>query len=81
MNHFISRSSRSSRIAGVCAAIVLVVLAAAPWWGSSGMMQLIGQFMVYLALASLWNLLRAMPGWFPWVSRPMSALAAMCCFR
>ena len=62
MNHFISRSSRTSRIAGVCAAIVLVVLAAAPWWGSSGMMQLIGQFMVYLALASLWNLLAGYAG-------------------
>ena len=58
----LSRASAASRIAGVLALIVLVVLAAAPWWASSSFLRLAGEFAVYLALASLWNLLAGYTG-------------------
>lgn len=58
----ISRSTRTSQIAGVIALVVLAVLAAAPWWASSGFLHLAGEFAVYLALATLWNLLAGYTG-------------------
>jgi branched-chain amino acid transport system permease protein len=58
----LSRSNAASRIAGVAAVILLVVLAAAPWWASSSFMYLGGEFAVYLALATLWNLLAGYTG-------------------
>jgi len=58
----ISRSTRTSRIAGVFAILLAVVLIAAPWWGSIATERLIGEFMIYLALASLWNLLAGYTG-------------------
>ena len=58
----ISRSTRTSRIAGVLALVLAVVLIAAPWWCSIATERLIGEFMIYLALASLWNLLAGYTG-------------------
>lgn len=58
----ISRSTRVSHIAGVLAIVLAVVLIAAPWWGSIATERLIGEFMIYLALASLWNLLAGYTG-------------------
>jgi len=58
----ISRSTRTSRIAGVLALVLAMVLIAAPWWGSIATERLIGEFMIYLALASLWNLLAGYTG-------------------
>jgi len=58
----ISRSTRASRIAGVLALVLAMVLIAAPWWGSIATERLIGEFMIYLALASLWNLLAGYTG-------------------
>ena len=60
--HTITRSTRTSRIAGICALVLLAVLIAAPWWGTSQHLRLIGEFMVYAALASLWNLLAGYTG-------------------
>ncbi len=62
MNATITRSTRASRIAGVLALIVIVLLAAAPWWGSRADLRLIGEFATYVALASLWNLLAGYAG-------------------
>jgi branched-chain amino acid transport system permease protein len=62
MTHVISRSTTASRIAGVIAAIVLIALIAAPWWGTSSTLRLVGEFCIYLALASLWNLLAGYTG-------------------
>jgi branched-chain amino acid transport system permease protein len=58
----ISRSTRLSRIAGFIAVMLIVALAAAPWWASRGDLHLIGEFATYVALASLWNLLAGYTG-------------------
>ena len=62
MSAHISRSTRSSRYAAVLALAVAVSLLLAPWWGSTAHLRLIGEMMVYLALASLWNLLAGYTG-------------------
>jgi branched-chain amino acid transport system permease protein len=62
MTHAITRSTTASRIAGVFALILLVALIAAPWWGTSSTLRLVGEFCIYLALASLWNLLAGYTG-------------------
>lgn len=58
----ISRSTRASRIAAGLAVILVVALAAAPWWTSSANLRLFTEFMIYLALASSWNLLAGYAG-------------------
>jgi branched-chain amino acid transport system permease protein len=58
----ISRSNTASRIALIGALIVVAGLAAAPWWGTTATMRLITEFMFYLALASMWNLLAGYAG-------------------
>lgn len=58
----ISRATQASRIAGVIAIFLVALLIAAPWWGSIATMRLIGEMMIYLALASLWNLLAGYTG-------------------
>lgn len=58
----ISRSTLASRIAGLVALGLFAALAAAPWWASSSFLHLAGEFAVYLALATLWNLLAGYTG-------------------
>jgi branched-chain amino acid transport system permease protein len=58
----VSRATSASRLAGVLAVILIAILIAAPWWGSTATLRLIGEMMVYLALASLWNLLAGYTG-------------------
>jgi branched-chain amino acid transport system permease protein len=58
----ISRSTTASRVALVLAILLIAVLAAAPWWGTTAQMRLITEFMFYLALASMWNLLAGYAG-------------------
>lgn len=62
MNDTISRFSRAAYIAMVAFALIVAALVAAPWWGSVATERLIGEFMVYLALATLWNLLAGYTG-------------------
>jgi branched-chain amino acid transport system permease protein len=62
MNSHITRATTASQIAGVIALVLVAVLTAAPWWGSTATLRLIGEMMVYLALASLWNLLAGYTG-------------------
>jgi branched-chain amino acid transport system permease protein len=62
MSDTVTRSTPASRIAAVIAIILLAILLAAPWWGSTATLRLIGEFMIYLALASLWNLLAGYTG-------------------
>ena len=61
-NILVTRSTRASRAAGVLALLVIILLAAAPWWGSRADLRLIGEFATYVALASLWNLLAGYAG-------------------
>ena len=58
----ITRSTPASRAAAIVALVLFAVLLAAPWWGATSTLRLLGEFMVYLALASLWNLLAGYTG-------------------
>jgi branched-chain amino acid transport system permease protein len=58
----ITRSTPASRLAAIIALLLFAALLAAPWWGATSTLRLLGEFMVYLALASLWNLLAGYPG-------------------
>jgi branched-chain amino acid transport system permease protein len=60
MTQEVTRGTTASRIALVGA--VAVAVAAAPYWGSTASLRLLGEIMVYLALASLWNLLAGYTG-------------------
>ena len=46
----------------VLAALVLVGLAAAPWWAGRADMRLMGEIYLYLSLATLWNLMAGYAG-------------------
>ncbi|MEZ5651591.1 MAG: branched-chain amino acid ABC transporter permease [Burkholderiaceae bacterium] len=58
----IIRSTRASRFGLLGIAIVFGVLAGAPWWAGTADLRLITEFMFYLALASMWNLLAGYAG-------------------
>lgn len=58
----VTRSSHTARLAAVLGAIVLVALIAAPWWAGRADMRLMGELFLYLALASLWNLMAGYAG-------------------
>ena len=62
MTHSITRSTPASRIAGIVALAGIAILTAAPYWASSATLHLIGEFAVYVALATLWNLLAGYTG-------------------
>ncbi|MEX3008686.1 branched-chain amino acid ABC transporter permease [Hoeflea sp. TYP-13] len=56
------RFSPASRIAAVVAVLVLIALACAPWWAGRADMRLLSELFLYMALASLWNLLAGYAG-------------------
>lgn len=58
----VTRTSRAARVAAVLGAVALLVLAAAPWWAGRADLRLIGELCLYLALASLWNLMAGYAG-------------------
>ena len=58
----VTRATTASRLALLGALVLMAVLAAAPYWGSTATLRLLGEVMVYLALASLWNLLAGYTG-------------------
>lgn len=58
----VTRSSRTSRAASVAIWLLLIVLAAAPWWAGRADLRLFGELFLYMALASLWNLLAGYAG-------------------
>ena len=60
--HRVTRSTRLSQVSGVVFVALVAGLIAAPWWGTVANLRLIGEIMVYLALASLWNLLAGYSG-------------------
>jgi branched-chain amino acid transport system permease protein len=62
MSFQVTRATLSSRIAGVIALVLIAILIAAPFWGSTATLRLLGEMMIYLALASLWNLLAGYTG-------------------
>ncbi|MBO6893927.1 MAG: branched-chain amino acid ABC transporter permease [Roseibium sp.] len=61
-SYTISRSSRASRLAAIFGILLLVALAAAPWWAGRADMRLLSEIFLYLSLACLWNLLAGYAG-------------------
>jgi branched-chain amino acid transport system permease protein len=56
------RATLSSRV-GLCLALLAIpVLAAAPWWGGPKVISALVEVLVYIGLASLWNLLAGYAG-------------------
>lgn len=55
-------ATRSSRIGAAAFALVLIVLALAPWWGGRQHLRLLAEIYAYVALASAWNLLAGYAG-------------------
>ncbi len=58
----VERSTHASRVFAVMVTIAVAALAAMPWWGDPGMMQLVAEMAYFLALAQLWNLLAGYAG-------------------
>ncbi|MGI9399778.1 MAG: branched-chain amino acid ABC transporter permease [Rhizobiaceae bacterium] len=58
----VTRSTRAARFAGVLGLLVLIILIAAPWWAGRADMRLMGELFLYMALASLWNLMAGYAG-------------------
>ena len=61
-DYTVSRTSQAARVAAILGALVLLVLIAAPWWAGRADMRLMGEIFLYLALASLWNLMAGYAG-------------------
>jgi branched-chain amino acid transport system permease protein len=58
----ITRATPESRAAAAVAAIVVIGLAAAPLWVDRNVIRIAGEMLVYIGLASLWNLLAGYGG-------------------
>ncbi len=58
----VTRTSAVTKIAVVCGAIALIILILAPYWAGRADMRLMGELFLYLALASLWNLMAGYAG-------------------
>lgn len=61
-SYSIVRTSPASRATAVIGLIALAVLIAAPWWAGRADMRLLSEIYLYLALATLWNLLAGYAG-------------------
>ncbi len=58
----VAHTSASSRVGTAMFAVLIVVLAAAPFWGGRESLRLLAEIYAYVALASLWNLLAGYAG-------------------
>ncbi len=58
----VARGTPASRAFAVLAALIVLALAALPWWGDRLQMQIVGEFALYVALAEAWNLLAGYAG-------------------
>lgn len=58
----VTRSTNAARVAIILVALTLISLVAAPWWAGRADMRLMGELFLYLALASLWNLMAGYAG-------------------
>ena len=58
----VTRSSSASRVSMFLGIVVLIGLAAAPWWAGRADMRLMSEIYLYLSLATLWNLMAGYAG-------------------
>ena len=56
------RTSKAAKISIMLATLFLLVLILAPWWAGRADIRLMGELFLYLALASLWNLMAGYAG-------------------
>ena len=56
------RTSKAAKISVLLATLILLVLILAPWWAGRADIRLMGELFLYLALASLWNLMAGYAG-------------------
>jgi branched-chain amino acid transport system permease protein len=61
-NYSVTRSSKAARVAAILGALCVILLISAPWWAGRAEMRLLGELFLYLALASLWNLMAGYAG-------------------
>lgn len=61
-NYSVTRSSKAARAAAILGALCVILLISAPWWAGRAEMRLLGELFLYLALASLWNLMAGYAG-------------------
>jgi len=52
----------ASRLTALIGSLLVIALAALPWWGSAGALRLTTEIAYYIALAQLWNLLAGYAG-------------------
>lgn len=62
VDYKVTRTSRAAQVAAVFGIIALIILVAAPWWAGRADLRLIAELCLYLALASLWNLMAGYAG-------------------
>lgn len=62
LTYSVQRSTRASRISMSIAAVILIVLIAAPWWAGRAELRLMVEIFYYLALAQMWSLLAGYGG-------------------
>jgi branched-chain amino acid transport system permease protein len=58
----VTRSSRSSLSVAALTALLVIVLASAPYWAGRADVRLLGELYLYLSLACLWNLMAGYAG-------------------
>ena len=61
-DHKIVRTTTTAKVSMATGLIVVLILAAAPWWAGRADMRLMSELFLYLALASLWNLMAGYAG-------------------
>lgn len=74
------RASPTSRAAALVAVVAVIALATAPWWAGRADMRLMSEFFLYLALASLWNLLAGYAGLVSVGQQAFVGLGGYCLF-
>lgn len=62
INYEDSRTSKAAKIAMVFGGLAIITLIAAPWWAGRADMRLMSELLLYMSLASLWNLLAGYAG-------------------
>jgi len=62
LKYHVSRSSRLSRLVSFITVLALILLMSVPLWAGRADTRLLGEMFLYLALASLWNLLAGYAG-------------------
>lgn len=61
-HYHVTRSSTATRLSTLSAIVIVAVLVTVPWWAGRADMRLLSEIFLYLALASLWNLLAGYAG-------------------